>query len=132
MSSYRFFGGVGFWRARERFLQTKERTGTTWKSSLPIEVPFSWPGKKVLSGEAPRASTVEEEGLLPLKRVVQVEGFLRGALVVNDGADGLEHGDGVIGLEDVAAHIHTGGALLDGFVSEFESLELRAVSCRRQ
>ena len=49
-----------------------------------------------------------------LERVVEIERILRRAAVVHHGADRLDHGHGMFGLEDVAAHVHARGALLDG------------------
>ena len=43
---------------------------------------------------------------------------------VDDGADGADHGGGVGGLEDVAAHVDAGGAFADGAVGELEGVAL--------
>src|SRR5437016_8419707 len=59
-----------------------------------------------LDGNAPAA-------LLVAQRLVQVVRLLGLHHLVDDRADGLDHRDGRVGLEDVASHVHAGGALGD-------------------
>ena len=55
---------------------------------------------------------------------VHLEGLVRLLAVVDHGPHGLEHGDGTLGLEDVAAHVHARRALVDGLVGHLQGLQL--------
>lgn len=59
-----------------------------------------------------------------LAGVVDLDGLGRLGVVVNDFLDGSHHGERLVGLEDVAAHVDSGSTALDGVVAEFECLEL--------
>src|SRR5436190_3638427 len=50
--------------------------------------------------------------LLPLQILIHLEALLRIQSFVHDAAHGLHHGDGILALEDVAAHVDTTRALL--------------------
>ena len=51
--------------------------------------------------------------------------FYAGASVMNDLADGLDHGFGIICLEDVTAHINAVGAAADSLISHFKGFSFR-------
>ena len=51
--------------------------------------------------------------------------FCAGASVMNDLADGLDHGFGIICLEDVTAHINAVGAAADSLISHFKGFSFR-------
>ena len=42
---------------------------------------------------------------------------------MNDAGDGLDHGDGIIGLEDIPAHVHTARTLIQGVFTHLEGIE---------
>ena len=50
---------------------------------------------------------------------------LRRLVLVHDLPDRLDHRDGGVGLEDVAAHVDAGGALLDRVVGHRQGVEFR-------
>ena len=68
---------------------------------------------------------VEGWPLLVLQGFVEVEGVGGREAFVHDGADGLDHGGGGVGLEHVASHVHPGGALVDRVEGQFQGLDLR-------
>ena len=57
--------------------------------------------------------------------LVDLVGLGGGIALVHDLADGLGHAGGAVGLEDVAAHVHAVGALLDGAVGHLQGVQLR-------
>ena len=60
-----------------------------------------------------------------LSSVVDFDGLGWLGVVVDDFFNGTHHGERLVGLEDVAAHVDSGSATLDGVVAEFESFEFR-------
>src|SRR5262245_61991804 len=56
--------------------------------------------------------------------LIKLERLLGLLFLVHDGADGLDHGDRVIGLEDVAPHVDARGALVDRLVRHGQGVEL--------
>ena len=63
--------------------------------------------------------------LLIFIRLVAVERLIDGRAVVDDFANGEEHRDGGIRLEDIASHIDAGGALVDRVLRELERVAFR-------
>src|SRR5712691_12367860 len=63
--------------------------------------------------------------LLRPRALDELEGFLRGRTLVDDGADPADHADGVRRLPDVPPHVHAFRAVLDRVVGELERIEFR-------
>src|SRR5712691_8521582 len=63
--------------------------------------------------------------LLRPRALDELEGFLRGRTLVDDGADAADHADGVRRLPDVSPHVHSFRAVLDRVVRELERVEFR-------
>src|SRR2546430_17475552 len=68
--------------------------------------------------------------LLRPRALDELEGFLRGRTLVDDGADAADHADGIRRLPDVPAHVHAFRTISDRVVGQLErvefGLELRA------
>ncbi len=60
-----------------------------------------------------------------------VVGVLRLCRLVHHRADGADHLDRVVALEDVAAHVHSGRSALDGAVGHRQSFELGQLAAAR-
>ena len=66
------------------------------------------------------------------ERAQRLVGLLGREAAVHHPAHRLDHGLGCSRLEDVAAHVHAGGALGHGVGGQAQRVELRAASCRRR
>src|SRR5438876_12262413 len=68
--------------------------------------------------------------LLRPRALDELEGFLRGRTLVDDGADAADHADGIRRLPDVPAHVHAFRTISDRVVHHLElvdfGLDLRA------
>src|SRR5258708_25628935 len=75
------------------------------------------------SGRTRQARTIRHIPAFEL--LVQLERLLRFLVPVNDGADRLDHGNRVVGLECIASHVDARRALVDRLIGHRQGLELR-------
>src|SRR5262245_2571602 len=90
--------------------------GRTWNSSRFAATTRGWLGR------ARQARTIRHIASFDL--LIELERALRLLAFVHDRADRLDHRYRMLGLEDVAPHVHAGRALVDGLVRHGEGIEL--------
>ena len=85
----------------------------------------SRPSRRTRTKARSRARCLRPPLLVRLERAVEVERLFRLHILMHHRADRRDHRLGRVGLEDVAAHVDAGRALLDGVVGHRQRLELR-------